>query len=170
MVLRRAIPTDARAIAAIHVRSWQVAYEGIVPDAFLQSLCVENREAVWRECLQEGTLEVHVVEECDDVIGWMSVSSSRDPDAGPPTGELCAIYIAPEHWHQGAGRLLWDRAELSLRVAGFAEVTLWVLRDNCRARRFYESLGFAPEPDQQKLIELGGLGLTEVRLRYRLSG
>ena len=34
MVVRHATPEDSRAVAAIHVRSWQAAYQGIVPAQF----------------------------------------------------------------------------------------------------------------------------------------
>ena len=33
--IRRATPEDAATLAKVHVDSWQVAYQGIVPDAFL---------------------------------------------------------------------------------------------------------------------------------------
>ncbi len=44
-VVRRAKASDAAAIAALQVRSWQAAYRGIVPDAFLDDLT----EDAWRE-------------------------------------------------------------------------------------------------------------------------
>jgi RimJ/RimL family protein N-acetyltransferase len=43
---------------------------------------------------------------------------------------------------------------------------LWVLRDNTRARRFYERAGFAPDGATDVLDRLGGV--TEVRYRRAL--
>ena len=42
--MRRAVEGDAAAIAAVHVRAWQVAYRGIVADAILDGLTVPDRE------------------------------------------------------------------------------------------------------------------------------
>jgi RimJ/RimL family protein N-acetyltransferase len=50
--------------------------------------------------------------------------------------------------------------------AGYLSVTLWVLRDNRRARRFYERAGFAPDGASNVLDRLGGV--TEVRSRRTL--
>jgi hypothetical protein len=44
---RIATVDDAAAVAAVHVRSWQDAYRGIFPDAYLDGLSVERRSNVW---------------------------------------------------------------------------------------------------------------------------
>jgi hypothetical protein len=51
-MIRRATINDARAIAEVHVKSWQVAYRGLLPEDFLQNLSVERREEQWRRALQ----------------------------------------------------------------------------------------------------------------------
>jgi L-amino acid N-acyltransferase YncA len=169
VVVRRATVDDAPAIAAIHVRAWQAAYRGIVPAAFLESLSVEDREARWRKNFADQASTMYVAEEPDGVVGWASVGGCRDPDATRATGELWAIYVAPSRWHHGVGRALWVRGKSHLEAAGFSSVVVWVLEDNRPARRFYEAVGFAAEPDQTKVIEIGGAGLREVRLRGLLG-
>jgi hypothetical protein len=47
-VVRPARPGDAEAIATVHVRSWQAAYPGIVPQPVLDRLSIERRAASWR--------------------------------------------------------------------------------------------------------------------------
>jgi len=44
---------------------------------------------------------------------------------------------------------------------GYQCITLWVLRDNARASRFYGRAGFAPDGASHVLDGLGGV--TEVR-------
>jgi hypothetical protein len=56
--IRRAIATDAATIAGIHVRAWQWAYRGLIPDAFLDSLSVEARETSWRRQLERTATRV----------------------------------------------------------------------------------------------------------------
>jgi ribosomal protein S18 acetylase RimI-like enzyme len=170
MIVRRARLEDGRAIAAIHVRSWQVAYQGIVPSAFLGSLSVEDRENVWRQNLERGISETWVAEEDDQVLGWISAARIRDSDALPTTGEVWAIYVDPSHWRRSVGRCLWRWAEGHLDASGFSEITLWVLKENAQAIAFYESIGLAIEPGSEKTITRGGAELLEIRLRKRLGG
>jgi ribosomal protein S18 acetylase RimI-like enzyme len=104
------------------------------------------------------------------LFGWISVGRSRDPDAGPGTGEVWAVYVAPEHWGRGAGRALWERGATQLSASGFADITLWVFKENRRARRFYEAAGFAPDAGHEKVTELGGASIPEIRLRRLALG
>jgi ribosomal protein S18 acetylase RimI-like enzyme len=170
MTVRRARLEDAEAIAAIHVHSWQVTYQGIVPSTFLGSLSVEERERVWRQNLKQATSETWVAEEGGHVLGWISAARSRDLDALPKTGEVWAIYVDPAHWRRGLGRCLWHAAEGHLEASGFSEITLWVLKTNAQAIAFYESIGLAIEPGSEKTINRGGTELLEIRLRKRLGG
>jgi len=45
MILRPAEPRDALEVARVHIRTWQVAYRGLVPDEYLDSLNIEDRAA-----------------------------------------------------------------------------------------------------------------------------
>ena len=169
MKVRPAGTADADAIAAVHVQSWQGAYRGQLPGEYLGTLSVERRSQAWRTILagtdlpRRGAL---VLEEGEELVGFAHVSPSRDSDASPQTGELTAIYLLPGTWRRGGGRLLLQMAEANLREAGFARATLWVLSSNCRARRFYESLGWQPD-GAEKTEDRGSFRL--VQIRYGLS-
>lgn len=165
MDIRRAALEDARSIAEIHVRAWQEAYRGIVPEEYLRSLSIEEREIRWRDILRTSSADTWIAEDAGRVLGWMSLGSSRDADAAPDTGELWAIYVAPEAWRSGVGKALWQHAEAELRRAEFESVTLWVLAENQRAQRFYESLGFSVDPGHEQTLERGGARLLEIRMR-----
>lgn len=43
MLVRAARTDDALAVAGVHVRSWQVGYRGLLPDAYLDGLRAEER-------------------------------------------------------------------------------------------------------------------------------
>jgi ribosomal protein S18 acetylase RimI-like enzyme len=74
----------------------------------------------------------------------------RQPGAGrapgpaprPLLAELYSLYVAPDWWSTGTGRALMDRVLAGARAEGYPRIILWVLRDNRRARRFYERAGF----------------------------
>lgn len=166
--MRRAVPQDAAAIAAVHVRSWQVAYRGLVPDELLDALAVAQREAVWRDVLTgEQPHAVLVATEDGVVVGFCAVAApSRDADADERGAEIGAIYVAPEAWRGGVGRALMEVALADLRAGDWREVTLWVLAENRPARDFYARFGF--EPDGAETTHESS-GQTEIRLRAPLT-
>lgn len=167
--VRRASPEDAAAIAGIHVRSWQVAYRGLVPDAVLDGLSVQQREAVWRQLLSGGGEPTFtlVAERGCDVAGFCSVAApSRDDDARDRTCEVAAVYVEPDAWRTGIGRALLNTALHEVRGDGWNEATLWVLAENDAARAFYDSFGFTLDGAAKRRERTGQ---PEVRLRASLS-
>ncbi len=142
MHVRAATLSDTPRIAEIHVRTWQAAYRGIVPDAYLDALSVADREAAWRKSLEAGGQCTLVAEDEGQIVGWLSCGPSRDVDASPRTGEVYGLYVDPARWRCGAGHWLWERAGEHLRGLGCQRVTLWVLQENAAAQRFDESAGF----------------------------
>lgn len=169
MNIREAIAADARAIATVHVQSWQAAYQGIVPATYLQSLSIEKREAIWRELLLKKASETFVAENQGVVQGWINIGPSRDADAHAQTAEVWALYVDPMYWAQGIGTALWTEAAMRFTQMGFAEATLWVLRDNQRAIRFYQAAGFRIDEGKEQILDGGGAKLVEIRLRRHLG-
>jgi GNAT superfamily N-acetyltransferase len=55
-----------------------------------------------------------------------------------------AFYLHPDAWGSGAAAALMARCHEYLTDTGYTEAVLWVLRDNPRARRFYENVGWSP--------------------------
>jgi hypothetical protein len=49
MSTRLAQASDARVIAVVHVRSWQAAYQDLLPRDYLDSLDPDQRGAAWPE-------------------------------------------------------------------------------------------------------------------------
>lgn len=156
--------------------SWLVAYEGLMPESFLSTLDAERSAQIWRERLssgaayQEGGLEGSVLVICDEhgrVVG-MSVHGADRVDRQALTAELWAIYIAPENWQQGYGRLLLKATEADMRAQGSREAVLWVLRDNERAKGFYASMGW--KPDGRSVLDASrGFAIEELRYRRVLA-
>ncbi len=169
MTVREATPSDARDVALIHVRSWRVAYRGILPPEVLKRLSVESRAQRWEERLERGGSLVLVAREGNRIVGWAAAGPSRDKDAGPRTGELYGLYVDPERWRAGAGRTLWALVRTRLKRRRFADATLWVLAANLRARAFYEAVGFTQDPRTHKNLDLEGHKLRGVRYRISLE-
>jgi len=171
MRIRIASVEDARRIAEIHVRAWQVTYRGQLPDEYLDSLSIDGREAAWSEILLGSDLPAYGVFIVEDdncgPVGFAGTSPSRDPDARPTTGEVGAIYLLSEFWGIGYGKALLNRATESMREAGCSTATLWVLDANTRARTFYEAAGWASD-GAEKTEDRGTFSMHEVRYRRDL--
>ena len=170
MIVRSAIPTDAEAIATVHVRSWQAGYRGLMADELLDGLSAAERVPRWRDAVaghaEPGLLLV--AEHGTGVAGFCAVAEpSRDEDADPDVAEIGAIYVDPDHWRVGVGAALMEAALEHLGSGDWREVTLWVLEDNDAAIAFYERFGFAPD-GAENFYE--GSGTTGIRLRRRLDG
>jgi ribosomal protein S18 acetylase RimI-like enzyme len=169
MNIRVANLADARAVAEVHVSSWQDAYQGLIPDSYLARLSVDKRESAWRESIASGTPELWVAEEHCGVVGWVAFCPSRDQDAPRTTGEVGALYVLSSHWRQGIGRALWLTARRRLIERLFSRVTLWVLAENERAIRFYTGVGFLPDAGATRVSERDGKQMTEVRYEAALG-
>ena len=165
MEIREATVEDAAAIADVHVRTWQAAYEHVFGMERLAGIDVERRAVSWERALSEYPDEPAFVAEVDGrVVAFASVGPSRD-EAG--TGELFAIYALPEAWGSGAATVLIRTAVKTLRELGYREAVLWVLEDNPRARRFYEREGWVVD-GTQRAGEHMGVQTEEVRYRIKL--
>lgn len=139
MEIRPATPVDAPAIAALHVRTWRIAYRGILPAQLLDDLSVDLRTAAWRETLSETDPTV-VAEDAGALIGFCALElPSREDDRAL---EVSALYVEPTRWRSGVGRALLAAALGALGEGRWDEVTLWVLRRNAQARAFYARSGF----------------------------
>jgi ribosomal protein S18 acetylase RimI-like enzyme len=169
MKIRRATPDDAQALARIHIDSWRSAYRGLVPDAYLDGLDYESEARNLRHALAAETEETYCVEEKARLLAFVTLSASRDPDADPErTGEIRAIYVAPQDWHRGIGRALYRYAEDVLRSRGYGHATLWVFEQNAQARRFYEAVGFTVDGAVKTLCR-GDAPLKAVRYGKALA-
>ena len=172
-LVRDAKRPDAHAIATAHVRGWQVAYRGKMPDDYLDGLNVDERTAIWlrrleKEC--ELPDRILVIEHPADsrVVGFCFVGLCQDADlAIAGIGEVGALYVEPESWGEGLGRVLFAFGVDHLRESGFSEAVLWVLDTNDRARRFYEIAGWEAD-GAAKVDDRWGFSVNEVRYRITL--
>jgi GNAT superfamily N-acetyltransferase len=143
MLIRPATTRDARGIARVQVRGWQIGYRGIVPDEYLATFSLEPITNRWLGNLAELKRMETIVAEDDEgaVVGWASFGATEG-DFGPEVGELGGLYVDPDHWDAGVGGELLGEAEQGLVAAGFERAVLWTLAGNARTRRFYENRGW----------------------------
>ncbi len=135
--IREAGPSDADAVAALHLASWRSAYRGILADAYLDGQAEADRLALWRGRFSEGADAriVLVAEEAGELAGFVCLERRADDPWGLLVDNL---HARPDRRGRGIGRLLLR--EIARRIPG-DPVHLWVLEANGPARRFYERIG-----------------------------
>ena len=161
-MIRAATLADAEALADVHVRSWRVAYRGLIPQPYLDGLDPARRVPGWREWIRDLRPPAGIFVLDDGGVAGLLTMSGHDS-----LGEIHAIYLAPEKWGQGYGRELMDFGLRHLAAAGFTEAVLWTLETNERARRFYEAGGWAVDGGS-RVDETRGAAMTEIRYRRPL--
>lgn len=159
MIIRPAVPADAWAVAGVHVRSWQVGYQGLMPDDYLASLRPEDRAGRYTFGIDEPDAYYTLVGLSGDAV--VGFATTRAPAGG--AGELNALYVDPPAWDTGAGRALVAAARDRLAGLGCEVATLWVLAGNRRALRFYDRDGWRETGDVRR-DEVWGVEVDELRM------
>jgi len=179
VVIRAGSAADAARVAAVQREGWFAAYEGIIPGEIIDRVTAPDDGARVRQSFRTRPWQRMIVAIADgadaDIVGYASFGPETDALSTPwphplsadgedgRVAELYALYVRPAWWSTGTGRALMERVLARSAGAGYSSIALWVLRDNRRARRFYDRAGFAPDGTTNVLTRLGNV----IELRYR---
>ncbi|SIR31636.1 L-amino acid N-acyltransferase YncA [Haladaptatus litoreus] len=130
----------------------------------------KEREATVRERFSDDRLETALAD--DDVIliaavadgelvGYAHVDAINRADA-VGEGSLRGIYVRPNRWREGIGTILLDATEKAIRERGFTQLSIGVLTENERGRRFFESNGFERVEERVEDLFTGGTAYQQV--------
>ena len=119
--LRRAVPADAEAIAAVHTLSMRTAMP------WLPDLHTEEETRAWVREVLVPRQEVWVAEVEGRIVGMAALGEEM----------LQQLYIHPDYQGRGIGDALF-RLATERYPEGF---TLYAFQRNARARAFYEARG-----------------------------
>jgi len=138
MRIRTAQAGDEQSIASVIIDTWKVAYRGIVPDSFLDSLTTEKHEELFRKNIRDKTETILVLEDHEKRI--VGVVSGKQDRLGTYDCELVAIYLLPDYQKRGYGKRLFKELIEKHKKNQYKSMIIWTFRDN-RDRKFYEILG-----------------------------
>jgi GNAT superfamily N-acetyltransferase len=154
--------------------AWRAAYGDLFPDEVFDQWSPAEAAERWREIVADPERTTLVAEVEGRVCGYVGFGRARDDDLDPAhTAEIYGIYVHPEWWGQGLG---WALLQAAYRVLtctasaarckcverGYRDVSLWTMRDNARARQFYERAGLTWD-GQTKESERGIARFVELR-------
>lgn len=139
ITIRKAILSDAKGIAKVHVDSWKTTYANIISNEYLSNLSYERREKMWTNGIPNGG--VYVAESHEGrIIGFSTGGKERSGNYNGYDGELFAIYVLKEYQGKGIGKALIQPVIDDMKGMGLHSMLVLVLKDNT-SRLFYESLG-----------------------------
>lgn len=144
LMIRRSTEADRDILLDIWLRSVRATHDFVSEDDIQTFLPIVRDVAlvqleIWILCTDSG-----------EPAGFMGMDGSK----------IEALFLAPEHFRQGGGRLLVRHAQ---ELKG--ELSVDVNEQNPGARRFYEACGFLVEGRS----ELDGNGLPFPLLHMRLA-
>jgi GNAT superfamily N-acetyltransferase len=183
VVIRAGSAAHAAQIAAVQRETWFAAYEGVIAPEVIDRVTTPDNGARVRQSFRTRPWQRMLVAvdpaavdpAASGTVGYASFGPEMDvlnapwphpltaDGEGGRVAELYALYVRPAWWSTGTGRALMEKVLARSAAAGYRSITLWVLRDNQRARRFYERAGFAPDGATNVLTGLGGV----IEVRYR---
>ncbi len=170
MEIRIARPDDAPALAEVLALSWSEAYGALIsPEILARNVDPAVRLRSIKTRFSLG-VETFVLASADGrAAGMATLCPARDTEC-PGFGEIVAFYTRKADWGSGLAVQLMAFSLDCLQKQGFSQVLLWVLRDNGRARRFYEKCGFSADGAVKGCGFCDAAGQTEaVEVRYRLA-
>ena len=141
MHYRPATAADVDRLAALHARSWQETYRGILPDSFLDHEVEAERLAYWQTQFQKKTTNRHLLlaEENGQLAGFACAYTDDDLVYG---ALLDNLHVAQAYKGRGIGRQLMQQiAGWVVQNQATPSLYLWVYEKNHPARQFYERLG-----------------------------
>ena len=134
IVIRAAEKEDVRQIAEILVEDWQMAYRGIMDDAFLDSMNADQRYEIEVKRYQKYI----VAADGDEILGYAWLEPT---DEEPADCEVIALYVRYLKRNNGIGKLLMQHAFSHFRESGKKKMIVWCLKENYESRKFYEKAG-----------------------------
>jgi GNAT superfamily N-acetyltransferase len=162
--IRPAVPDDLMMIASVLVRTWRATFRGIISDAYLDAMTVEDQAIGHARRMRfPGTFLMVAVDMAEKrVIGFANYGRARGM---PPVfdRELYELYLLPEFHGAGIGSALVRAVAGHCRDMGASSLFAWVLCDNPN-RAFYERLG--ARAVGQGRVSVGGEYLDQVAYRW----
>jgi GNAT superfamily N-acetyltransferase len=161
--IREANQNDVAGMAKVRVETWQAAYQGIVPEDFLDNLSIQSTAERWQKTFWENRkpeVAVLVAEnEWKDVVG-IAICGPEESQDPIYQGEIYVLYVLPEYQNQGiGGGLVAACVQHLIQQLRVETMLVWVIAEN-PYRRFYESLG--GRLVREKTKEIGGKMIAEV--------
>jgi ribosomal protein S18 acetylase RimI-like enzyme len=166
--VRIARGSDAPAVGLVQAEVWRAAYSSVLSAEILDMFQGPAFARAWREALASPSSPRHrLLVACagDQVVGFVAVGPTEDPDHAEGAGEVLALGVHPQARRSGHGSRLLNAAVDTLRGSGFGQIRVWLLADDEATRAFLVAAGLSPDGAfRDRVIDPDGSTVREVRL------
>lgn len=145
--------------AYVHYHAWHETYSELVNPEYLKTFTFEMCEKIAR-----GQFDNILIAKIDNkVIGFVGFGAYREEKIDE-YGEIYSIYVLKEYHGTKVGYQLMNAA--MEKLSDYKHITVWVLKGNERAIKFYKRYGFVFDGTEQEMI----LGTPNTKLRMIYKG
>lgn len=150
---------DVTRIALAHVRCWQEAYAGVLPDDYLTALPVREKIVLWQKMV--STPDVFKCVACvgGEIAGFILCGEPKDGAGLGADGEILVIYVLQAFQGHKIGRSLMAFAARFWLSKGGRKLVVLFIAANAQAEAFYTSLGGTQV--HEGTFELAGMTVPE---------
>ncbi|WP_062260864.1 GNAT family N-acetyltransferase [Endozoicomonas arenosclerae] len=115
--VRNGLAADVQKVSEIHIKAWQSAYRGLLPDQMLDQLSLDRRINGWKMILDKNQGQLSVLEAAETLVGFVHIQAARDKElAAEKVGEITSIYLEPDCIGLGYGKALLNHAVEQLSI------------------------------------------------------
>ena len=166
ITVRPARAGDVDRIRRICIEGWRDAYEGLVPESYIERSVAAfyGRERILREIEDhDGWTGWVVAEDGERLLGAGAGGISRSGAA-----ELYVLYVDPRRRDEGAGTALLDEISRRLVTEGATEMWVSVVKGNEKGIPFYRARGFEVMYEERAYDSRADENVIALRMRRQL--
>lgn len=145
MQIIKATIEHAEIIGYIHSNAWQSTYRDIFPKEYLAADMIAGRKAEFMDSFTYDNIHYYLVSVDEGAVGIVKVKTEDN------VCEISALYFLEEYRNRGCGT---ETLSYLKNIYQGYRIVLWVLKDNLKARKFYEKNRFA-ETGETRTIDRG---------------
>lgn len=133
--------SEARTIAQFMLHSWRDAFADFVPEEVLAKETLDGVGAHWQQHLANPARNILAAYDNQMLVGIILYGRCEPRHVQQADGHITSLYVDQRVHGQGIGKQLLTRAAREWLMCGGQSLSVGVLRDNLKARAFYEATG-----------------------------
>lgn len=142
-MIRKATLSDVNQIVTVIMRSWKVAYDGIIDPKYIENMKKDRYVSIFRNNIVKKEEIIFVYDE-KGVMGFISGKEHE----GKYDCEIVGLYVDPENQGKGVGKQLFQKIKEEFIAKGKSRLLVWTL-DNADNNGFYLKMGGVRKEDKK---------------------
>ena len=159
-IIRAALDADLPNIAQLQIASWQSAYRGMLPDAYLDGQILSDLEDKWTPPVLDQLITLVAMPPQGGALTGF-IACIPDGEKGP---YIDNFHVDPQLKGQGIGRCLFDALVEALIAADHSTAWLTVIDRNSAARAAYARLG--GQEEAPRTVTLYGQPIVDIPVHW----